>query len=533
MQEEVNPSHAPMGTSRLAQASPVLEAIDVSKSFGAILALDGVKFDLFPGEVHALMGENGAGKSTLMKILSGVYADYEGSVLVDGAPVRFDGVRDAEIAGVAIIHQELNLVPELSVSDNIFLGREPLIAGLFVDRRKSLREARYLLGRLGIDLDPEARVSSLRIGEQQLVEIAKALSLDARILIMDEPTSALSPGECRRLFAIIRQLASQGVGIVYISHRIDEVLQLSDRVTVFRDGRHIWTKTMAQTDESAIIAAMVGRNLSRAEIDRPRPSATLQPVLSVRDLTLSVPYRRGWKQVLKGVRFDLTAGEILGIGGLLGAGRTEILEAISGATQGEVGGRILIDGEAATISTPVDARRLGISLVTEDRKTQGLHLFDSITDNVALPLVGRIARFGIRDVAAEEALAVTAIKKLGIRASGTSQAAGTLSGGNQQKVVIGKCLATAPRILLLDEPTRGIDVGAKRDIYDLIFRLAETGMAIVVVSSEMPELLHLADRILIMSEGRQTGLIDGAAATEEQIMQLAAPRSPVRHEETA
>ncbi len=526
MQEEVN--HSPSRAD-----APVLEAADISKSFGGIAALNHVKFDLFAGEIHSLMGENGAGKSTLMKILSGVYADYDGAVIIDQAPVRFATVRDAEIAGIAIIHQELNLVPELSIADNIFLGREPLIAGLFVNRGISLNAARALLSRLGIDLDPEARVSSLRIGEQQLVEIAKALSLDTRILIMDEPTSALSPNECRRLFAIMRQLASEGVGIIYISHRIDEVMQLSDRVTVLRDGRHVWTRPKSEIDADMVIAAMVGRNLSRVETLRREATVVEGAVLSVRDLSLSVANRRGWKQVLTGVNFDVARGEILGIGGLLGAGRTEILQAITGATNGEAGGEILIDGQPVTIRSPADARRLGIALVTEDRKTQGLHLHDTITDNVALPLVGRLAFFGLRDFAAEAAVAADAIKTLGIRASGVEQVAATLSGGNQQKVVIGKCLATTPRILLLDEPTRGIDVGAKSDIYDLIFRLAEGGMSIVVVSSEMPELLHLSDRILVMSEGRQTGIMNRALATEERIMQLAAPRSSIRHEKTS
>jgi ribose transport system ATP-binding protein len=416
------------------------------------------------------------------------------------------------------------------VAENMFLGREPLIAGLFVDRNRCVREAQRLLARLGIELDPEARISSLRIGEQQLVEIAKALSLDARILIMDEPTSALSPGECERLFAIMRQLAASGVGIIYISHRIDEVMQLSDRVTVFRDGRHVWTKAMAEIDEDRIISAMVGRNLHRSDNARGDASTRRPAVLSVRDLGLSISDRRGWKQVLKGVSFDVAAGEILGIGGLLGAGRTEILQAITGAREGQVDGQILIEAKPVTVTSPVDARRLGIGYVTEDRKVQGLHLNDTITDNVALPLVGRLARFGVRDFAGEEGLAASAVRTLGIRASGTDQAAGTLSGGNQQKVVIGKCLAANPRILLLDEPTRGIDVGAKSEIYELIFRLAGEGMAIVVVSSEMPELLHLADRILVMSEGRQTGILDRSMANEERIMQLAAPRALRRQE---
>ena len=506
--------------------SLVLTASGISKSFGGVAALRDVHLELKAGEIHALMGENGAGKSTLMKILSGVHTDYEGMVRVDGEPVRFGSVRDAEAAGIAIIHQELNLVPELSVSDNIFLGRERLIAGLIVDRKASTRAARELLQRLGIDLDPEARIAALRVGEQQLVEIAKALSLDARILIMDEPTSALSPAECRRLFGIIRQLAADGVAIVYISHRIDEVMHLADRVTVFRDGRHVLTGEMSDLTEDAIIAAMVGRSLLDAVHDE--RDANDRIVMSVRGLSLAVPQRHGWRQVLEGVSFDLHAGEILGIGGLLGSGRTEIVETIFGSAEGQAGGEIWLDGQPADIRSPRDARRLGIALVTEDRKSQGLHLQASITDNVALPLVGALARFGVRSFAGEAQIAEHAVETLGVRCSGIDQAAGTLSGGNQQKVVIGKWLATRPRVLLLDEPTRGIDVGAKREIYDLVFRLAREGIAIVVISSELPELLLLADRIMVMSEGRQSGMLDRSEATEERIMQLAAPRNRAR-----
>jgi ribose transport system ATP-binding protein len=415
------------------------------------------------------------------------------------------------------------LVPELSVSDNIFLGRERLIAGLIVDRKASTRAARALLQRLGIDLNPEARIASLRVGEQQLVEIAKALSLDARLLIMDEPTSALSPAECRRLFGIIRQLAADCVAIVYISHRIDEVMHLADRVTVFRDGRHVLTGEMSGLTEDAIIAAMIGRSLLDAVHDE--RVADDRIVMAVRNLSLSVPQRHGWRQVLEGVSFDLHAGEILGIGGLLGSGRTEILETIFGSAEGQAGGEVWLDGQPVDIRSPRDARRLGIALVTEDRKSQGLHLQASITDNVALPLVGALARFGIRSFAGEAQIAEHAVETLGVRCSGIEQPAGTLSGGNQQKVVIGKWLATRPRVLLLDEPTRGIDVGAKREIYDLVFRLAREGIAIVVISSELPELLLLADRILVMSEGRQSGMLARSEATEERIMQLAAPRS--------
>jgi ribose transport system ATP-binding protein len=505
---------------------PVLEASAIRKSYGGIAALTDARFDLFAGEVHALMGENGAGKSTLMKILSGVITDFGGRIDLDGRRVSFATVRQAEAYGIAIIHQELNLVPELSVSDNLFLGREPRIGGIVLDRHTMRRESRALLTRLGIALDPDARVASLRIGEQQLVEIAKALSLKARVLIMDEPTSALSPAECARLFTIVRQLAADGVAVVYISHRLDEVMHLADRVTVFRDGRHVLTRDIADLDESRIIAAMVGRDLLASDSAQGSGGGI---VLSVRGLTLAKPARHGWRDVLTGVSFDLNAGEILGIGGLLGSGRTEILETIFGSTLGRADGEIRLFGKLVDIRSPRDARRYGVALVTEDRKTQGLHLQASITDNVALPLVGRLSRFGLRSFAGEAGLARDAVGTLGIRTSGVEQPAGTLSGGNQQKVVIGKWLATRPRVLLLDEPTRGIDVGAKRDIYDLIFKLArEDGLPVIVVSSELPELLLLSDRILVMSEGRQRGILARKDATEERVMQLAAPHGAAR-----
>jgi ribose transport system ATP-binding protein len=501
----------------------VLSGSGISKSFLGVLALRDVSFELQAGEVHALMGENGAGKSTLMKIFSGVYPDYAGVIRLDGREVRFASVRDAEKAGVAIIHQELNLVPELNVAENIFLGREPLLAGLIVNRRKAVADARALLNRLGIDLDPETRISSLRVGEQQLVEIAKALSVSARILIMDEPTSALSPAECQRLFTIIKQLASAGVAIVYISHRIEEVMVLADRVTVLRDGCHVLTEPIAALTQEKIITAMVGRESLGSRRQMRRGSDRV--VLSVRDLSLDVPTRRGWRTVLHGVSFDVHEGEILGIGGLLGSGRTEILETIFGSSIGRLGGEIRLDGEDVSITSPRDARRLGIALVTEDRKAKGLHLHASVRDNVALPSVGRIARFGLRFFTGEARLAEHEVKELGIRCTGIGQIAGTLSGGNQQKVVIGKWLATRPRVLLLDEPTRGIDVGAKQEIYELIFGLAGQGLAIVLVSSELPELLLLADRILVVSEGRPRGMLSRDTASEEAIMRLAAHRT--------
>ena len=507
---------------RESDAAPLLRAVGVGKNFGGIAALSDARFELRAGEIHALMGENGAGKSTLVKIIAGVHSSYDGVIELDGQAISFANVRQAEAAGIAIIHQELNLVPELTVADNIFLGREPRIAGLIVDRRAGRAAARELLKRLGIELDPDARVGGLRVGEQQLVEIAKALSLSARILIMDEPTSALSPAECERLFRIVRQLAADGVAVVYISHRIEEVMQLADRVTVFRDGRHVLTSPIGEIDQDRLIAAMVGRELMMMESTAPVSRG--ETVLSVSGLTLAKPHRGGWREVLRGVSFELAAGEILGVGGLLGSGRTEILETIFGSANGQPGGEIRLAGAPVDIRSPRDARRLGIALVTEDRKTQGLHLASSITDNVVLPLVNRLARFGLRGFGQERRRAREAVRALDIRCGSIDQPSGTLSGGNQQKVVIGKWLATRPRVLLLDEPTRGIDVGAKREIYELVFRLArEDGLAIVVVSSELPELLLLSDRILVMSEGQQRGIVARADATEERIMQLAAP----------
>jgi ribose transport system ATP-binding protein len=521
------PPEASGGGEGIRNGSPsghvVLVAERISKSFSGVTALCDVDFDLEYGEVHALMGENGAGKSTLMKILAGVHTHFEGVIRVEGGAVSFAGVRDAEAAGVAIIHQELNLVPELSVADNIFLGREPLIAGVLIDRRRIVAAAQRLLRRLGVSIDPNRRVAELRIGEQQLVEIAKALSLDARILIMDEPTSALSSSECDTLFKIVRQLARDGVAIIYTTHRIEEVLDLADRVTVLRDGRRVLTASIAQLTRGSIISAMVGRDMVASHRGNMVQDGTV--VLEVRNLTLDTLGGRGWRRALHGVNFQLRRGEILGIGGLLGSGRSEILESIFGIARGWRGGEIVVDGSAVSIRSPADAYRLGIALVTEDRKERGLHLAASICDNVALPSIGALSRFGLRVFGRESALADDVVNRLAVRCTGIDQVASTLSGGNQQKIVIGKWLATEPRVLLLDEPTRGIDVGAKQEIYQLIFALAEQGLGIIVVSSEMPELLLLSDRILVMCEGRQTALLRREDATQETVMRLAAPGS--------
>ena len=383
------------------------------------------------------------------------------------------------------------------------------------------KAAGALLRRLGIDIDPQSRVADLRVGEQQLVEIAKALSLDARILMMDEPTSALSEHECETLFKVVRQLVGAGVAIIFTSHRLGEVVALANRVTVLRDGRRVLTAPIQGLTLNTIITAMVGRNIVATR--RENVEVKGEPVLSVRNLTLDTISVHGWRRVLEGVSFDLHRGEILGIGGLLGSGRTEILESIFGAGRGWRGGEILIDGARVVLKSPTDACRAGIALVTEDRKAHGLLLASTIRDNLALPSVGALSRFGIRGFARESALADDIVQRLSVRCKDVDQIVSSLSGGNQQKVVIGKWLATEPRILLLDEPTRGIDVGAKQEIYQLVFALASRGLGIIVVSSEMPELLLLSDRVLVMCEGRQTGVLTRAEATQEEVMRLAAP----------
>ena len=470
------------------------------------------------------MGENGAGKSTLVRILGGIIPDYDGTLTLDGVTTRFGSVREAQRAGIAIIHQELNLVPEMTVAENIFLGREPRVARMFVNAAALARDAHALLARLGVSLDPAARVGSLRVGERQLVEIAKALSLDARILMMDEPTSALSQPECERLFQVIRQLAASGVAIVYISHRMDEVAALADRVTVLRDGRRAASGPASDFTPASLIAAMVGRELG---ISVPsRSDADGEVLLTVSGLGLRVPsVHGGVREAISHVGFTVRRGEVLGIGGLLGAGRTEILETLFGSARGERRGRIELNGRAVVIGGPRDAIRHGLALITEDRKATGLLLASSIRENLNLPSLPHMNRFGLRQTGREAVLSRAGVARLGVRCRDDGQAVGQLSGGNQQKVVLAKWLATNPRILLLDEPTRGIDVGAKQEIYDLVFRLAEAGLAMVIVTSELPELLLLSDRILVMCEGRQTGILSRAEASQEAVMTLASPRA--------
>jgi ribose transport system ATP-binding protein len=507
----------------------------VSKAFGNVNVLRSVDFTLRTGEIHALMGENGAGKSTLMKIAGGIYQDYQGEIAVFGRAARFANPRDASRAGVAVIHQELNLVPEMTVAENIFLGNEKVRGAPFlVDKRSQARAAARILDTLNFQASPHAPVSSLRIGEQQLVEIAKALAQDARILIMDEPTSALSVGEAERLHAIIRRLSAEGVGIVYISHRMEEVFDLAGNVTVLRDGAVAGTLPAASASRRDLIRLMVGRDVQEFLTRHSQGAAPGQqpagpPVLSVRDLWLAHPKpTAGRPRLVDDVSFDVAKGEVLGLAGLMGAGRSEALETIFGAQKLSWGGQVSVDGKALAIRSPADAKRAGLALVTEDRKRDGLVLDAGVGFNLALPVIERLAAAVFVSRRAEKDLAERQIASLGIRTRGPRQAAGALSGGNQQKVVLGKWLETRPRVLLLDEPTRGIDVGAKAEIYRLIDSLKERGIAVVLASSELPELMALSDRILVLREGRPTALLHKSEFSPDLIMDYASPGGAVQ-----
>ncbi|MFT4012558.1 MAG: sugar ABC transporter ATP-binding protein [Paracoccus sp. (in: a-proteobacteria)] len=486
----------------------------IEKCFPGVHALKSVDFDLRPGEVHALMGENGAGKSTLMKILSGVYRPDGGRILVDGAEVALHGPRAARDLGIGIIHQELALMRDLTAAQNIWIGREPRLSFGRLDEARLNADTAAIFARMHLRIDPRAPVGSLSIARQQMVEIAKALSHRSRVLIMDEPTAALNDAEIAELFAIIRQLRAEGVGIVYISHKMDEIMRISDRITVMRDGAHVATVEAAATPISAIISMMVGRELAEEH--------AAIPDLSAAPLALEVEgLSRGSE--LKEISFSLKKGEILGFAGLMGAGRTELARAIFGAEPMDRG-RIRVHGRPVAIRSPADAARAGIGYLSEDRKHFGLALGLDVRANIAMASLprhadrlGRIDEPRLRDIARDY------IAKLRIRTPGDRQEVRLLSGGNQQKVVIAKWLLRDCDILIFDEPTRGIDVGAKAEIHRLLNELAAAGKAIIVISSEMPEVLRLSHRIAVMCEGRLTGLLPGGAP-QEAIMELATRR---------
>lgn len=495
----------------------LLQMLSITKDFPGVRALDNVNFDLIKGECHALVGENGAGKSTLMKILSGVYpfGSYSGEILVEGKAKRFYSVKDAEASGIGIIFQELSLVKDLSIAENIFLGSLPSNFGI-VNRDELNQRATQLLKDLHLFIDPSITAGDLSIGKQQIIEIAKALSKNAKILVLDEPTSALTDSETEVLFEIIRKLKAKDVGLIYISHKLEEVFSISERITVLRDGKTVLTKNTKDTTKEEIIAHMVGR-----QIETIFPKTSHKPedeALRVENFSV---YNRFDRKVVSDVSFFVRKGEVLGIAGLIGAGRSELLMGIFGAWQGKTEGLVFLDGRRVSIKSPTDAIRVGIGFVTEDRKRYGLVLEKSIQENVTLASLKEISKHFLLDKIKEIFIAKNLIDSLHIKTQSPTSIVATLSGGNQQKVVLAKWLLTKPKILFLDEPTRGIDVAAKQEFYLQIDQLAKQGLAIVLVSSELPEILGLSDRILVMHEGKLTAEFDREQATPEKIMMAA------------
>ncbi|MEV4524538.1 sugar ABC transporter ATP-binding protein [Micromonospora tulbaghiae] len=510
----------------------VVAATGVAKRFGGVTALDGVDFDVRAGEVHALLGENGAGKSTLINVLSGVITDYDGEVTVDGTPVRFTGPAAAQAAGIATIHQELDLVPALSVADNLVLGREPRTRLRTVDRRAAARTAREHLDRLGADIDPRRPVGSLRVGEQQLVEIAKALALDARVLVMDEPTAALADGEVRRLFTTIGGLRRRGVGVVYISHRMEEIEVVADRATVLRNGSVAGVVPAGRMDRRRIVAMMVGGRA--ASLFEPAPadvagasgpppgSAGGDPVLHVTDLAVRPRAPRPGRCEPDGISLTVRAGEIVGLAGLMGAGRTELLETLFGAgPAGRRTGTVLLAGRPYAPRRPRAALRAGVGFVPEDRRRSALVLEHPVGRSIVLAALSRLTSAGFVSRGRERAAVARSVTDLAIKTASAATPVGALSGGNQQKVVFARHLLTEPRLLLLDEPTRGVDIGAKAEIYRLLRRLAGDGMGILLASSELPELLGVCDRVVVLRRGRAVADLATGGCTAEDILAAA------------
>ncbi len=489
---------------------PLLEVRQATKQFPGVKALKGVDLTLRKGEVLAVIGENGAGKSTLMKILAGVQLQDTGEFLLDGEPAEIQSVHDALAKGVALIHQELNLADNLDVGSNIFLGREPLRMGL-IDRGTIRRECRKHLEAVGLEVDPDTIVDTLTIGRQQMVEIAKALSINARVLIMDEPTSSLSQAETENLFKVIKDLRSRGVSIVYISHRLGEVKELADRVTVLRDGENAGELGREEISHDSMVRLMVGRDVSQFyQHEAHEPGEVVLEAKALR-----TPVHPGHE-----LNFSVRAGEIVGVAGLVGAGRTELLQTLFGVTP-LVDGEIHVGGQRVDPQNPIEAIRAGLALAPEDRKQQGLALEMCVRENISLPSLRRDQRMGFLNRGQEDAITAEMTRDMRIKTPSPEQIVRYLSGGNQQKVVLGKWLAMKPKLLMLDEPTRGIDVGAKQEIYGLMEKLAKQGVAILFVSSEMEEVLGMSDRALVMHEGRITGELKREELSEEAVMQLA------------
>ncbi|TLU99587.1 sugar ABC transporter ATP-binding protein [Dyadobacter luticola] len=494
----------------------ILTVTNLSKSFSGVKALDNIQFDLKRGEVHALMGENGAGKSTFMKTLIGLLTPDSGEITFKGQNYKHTNVSKTLRSGISMIHQEILIIPELTVAQNIFLGREKEVSGksgLFsgwLNDFNMNQQAGELMEKLGVNIAPEAKMKHLSVAQMQMVEIAKAISNNAKVVIMDEPTSAISDKEVATLFSIIRSLRESGVSIIYISHKMDEIFEISDRITVFRDGKYIGTKTAVELDKNSLIAMMVGR-----EIDQMFPESANdfgEELLAVKDLS-----RKG---AFSNISFQVKAGEVLGIAGLMGAGRTEIARVIFGLDKPD-SGEIYVSGEKKQIDSPLNALRQGVGYVSEDRKALGFIPQMSVKDNITLASLPKHKNGLFINEESELYTTDQMIADLKIKTSGAEQKVINLSGGNQQKVVIGKVLLASPNIIILDEPTRGVDVGAKFEIYKLIRKLAESGIAVIMISSELPEILGMSDRILVLSKGKQTALLSKKEATQELIMKYA------------
>lgn len=489
----------------------MIKMTNISKSFSGNQVLKNVQFSLEQGEIHALMGENGAGKSTLMKILTGIYSRDSGTVEVKGKEVHFTSPKQAEEAGIAVIHQELNILPHLSITDNMFLGNEETFGRTGIIKTKQMEQkTKKVLLDLGLDIDPAAPASSLSVGQQQIVEIAKALAVDAEVIVMDEPTAALTDREIDTLFATIRELQARGVSFIYISHRMEEIFSLCDRITILRDGEYVGEKRISETSFEEIVQMMVGRELG--ERFPVRSSAIGDVKLSVKGLTR--------KDCFEDVSFDLRKGEVLAIAGLMGAGRTEVAQSLFGYKKADAG-TVQVDGRLVKIDSPKAAKELGIGYVTEDRKSEGLIVDFTVEENVSMTNFSSISKNGLISRDKERSLYDRMVKRLGIRTSGPTQTAKSLSGGNQQKVVIAKWLGIEPELLILDEPTRGVDIGAKKEIYSIINELASRGVAILMISSELPEVIGMADRVLVMHEGKLTADLPKNELTQEKIMHFA------------
>jgi ribose transport system ATP-binding protein len=497
----------------------MLVAKNISKHFSGVTALDNICLELHSGKVNAIIGENGAGKSTLMKIFSGVHTQYEGEIIYNGKPVKFSNTKEAEEAGIAIIHQELNLVPYLSIAENIFLGREITNAFGVLDKKQMNEKTKQLLARLNLTISPDTKIAALKVGQHQLVEIAKALYVNAEVIIMDEPTSAISDKEVDNLFSITRQLRSEGKTIVYISHKLKELFTIADRFIVMRDGATVDAGDMHTISQDELIQKMTGRKL-----DMERSGKTLEnteELLSVKNISLRHPVLR-ITNILHNISFNLHKGEIIGVYGLMGAGRTELMETIFGLHPKNASGEIIVNGVVKKIKSPADAIQSGIALVPEDRKLQGLFLTQTIASNISVTILQKLQQWGlVLSGKKEKELTNSYINSLAIKTSSRKNAAKNLSGGNQQKIVLAKWLATNPTILLLDEPTRGIDINAKAEIYKLMKSLAAAGMGIIMVSSELPEILTVSDRVLVLCEGELTASIPIEEASEATILKHA------------